>query len=147
MAVATRRHVYSILDGKGEIGTAQVFSNHALPADASSFNNGLKVLIEPLITGTIESWGYWTQEGTDASTPAVNSDRQEKASFTFNDADTFQMLLSIPTINEGIFIPGTKDVNFSNPDVAAFVTSMLANATTQRAIDLVSVAKGKEVFK
>lgn len=147
MAVARRRHVYSIKDGKKEIGVVQIYSDHLLPADAASFNNSMKLLLEPLITGTIEAWGWFTQEGTDSTPPAVNSDRQEKASFTFNDDDTFTLLVSIPTINEGIFIAGTKDVNFSNPDVSAFVTSMLNNATTQRAIGLASVNKGKEVFK
>lgn len=147
MAVARRRHVFSITDGKKQIGTVIIHTDHILSADAESFNDNMKIAIEDMITGTVSDWGYYTSRGTDATAPAVNSDRQEKGAFTYTDDDTFAMLVSIPTFNEGLIIAGTDNINLAAPSVSTFVTLMLAEATTERGIGLATIQKGKEVFK
>lgn len=147
MAVARRRHIYSILDGKGKTGVVIIHSDHVLDADAGTFNDNVKIALEGLITGTIEEWGLYTSRGVDPTNPAVNSDRQEKGAFTFKDDDTFAMLVSVPTFDEGLIIAGTDNINLSAPAVSAFVSLMVADGTTARAIGLDSILKGKEVFK
>src|SRR3972149_1428064 len=61
--------------------------------------------------------------------PGTTADVQEKARFVFRTVGGFFKSISLPTFVESLFSAGSKDVDLTDTDVAAFVTAMIAGIT------------------
>lgn len=117
---------FSISDAKGDISTVTVQVPESTSyEDAVLFGQQMAGLIEPLVNGTLRSVTVTIPVAfTPWSLADAASDIQEKAAFGFRTVNNFIKRLSIPTILESIFNLGSKDVDTTDPDVAAFVTAM-----------------------
>lgn len=118
-------------------------------------------LINPLITGHLESVGVTVDVDVSGFTNAVSSvlaDVQEGAEFLFKSADSFIKRLTLPTFDETKLTSGGagSDVNISDAAVIAFEAGMLAGLTpdavnffdvqTSHGEDLTSLNKAVQKF-
>jgi len=118
-------------------------------------------LINPLITGHLESVGVTVDVDVSGFTNAVASvvaDVQEGAEFLFKSADSFIKRLTLPTFDETKLTSGGagSDVDTSDAAVLAFEAGMLAgltpdsvnffNVQTSHGEDLTSLNKAVQKF-
>lgn len=130
--------IFSFRDEKNERSTTEVnLPSGTAFADVTLFATEMTQLIEPLITGTIERVGIaFTVDISGlglGTTAAAGSDVEEGARFQFGTAGGFNTSMRVPTIDESIILPGTREVSQVDADVAAFLTAM------ETGIDLVGV--------
>jgi len=118
-------------------------------------------LINPLITGHLESVGVTVNVDVSGFTNAVASvisDVQEGAEFLFKSADSFIKRLTLPTFDETKLTSGGagSDVDTSDAAVLVFEAGMLAGLTedlvnffpltTSHGEDLATLNKGVQKF-
>lgn len=122
--------IYSIKDEKGKLSSTEVnLPTSTAFADVVRFAGAMAQAIEPLVSGSIERVGVAyivalsTITGLKA-TPAANSDVEEGARFGFKTVNNFVTAMRIPTFREDFVQAGTREVDTTDPDVAAFVTAM-----------------------
>lgn len=122
---------FTISDAKGDQSTFSIpIPNATDPTDMIEFAQEAAQLLEPLINGTLRDVHIVMPVNfTPWSVPSALSDLQEKARFVFRTVGGFVKHLSLPAVVESIFSPGSKNVDLSNPDVAAFVTAMTDGIT------------------
>lgn len=120
-------------------------------------------LINPLVNGHLVS-GSVTLEadisGLVNAAAAAIADVQEKAAFVFASVDGFLKTITLPTVVETIFgsSGGSKQVDVTNTDVAAFITAMEdgfddgggtpveVNPTTSHGEDLITLRKAEQAW-
>lgn len=117
----------TISDAKGEQSVVSIPLPTATSiTDASLFAEQVIPLIEPLVNGALRDARLSVPiPYTPWIATASISDVQEKARFAFRTVNDFLKLISIPSVVESIFSPGTKNVDTTDTDVAAFVTAMV----------------------
>lgn len=116
----------SIEDGKGETGSFVVFlPSTATLAEVETFWAGFDNLISAIVTGGNIRATLNIPLDPLAIAASATSDVQEKAYAAFADAENFLKSIAIPTIDEAVFLAGSKLVDLANVDVAAFVAAML----------------------
>lgn len=122
--------IYSIKDEKGKRSTTEVnLPESTAFADVVLFAGAMAQIIEPLISGSIERVGIAFILALSSitglkATPAANSDIEEGARFGFKTLGNFTTALRIPTFREDFVTVGTREVDTTDADVAAFVTAM-----------------------
>ncbi len=129
--------LYTIRDEKGEESTTTVnlpssvtFSNVVL------FAGEMAKLISPVITGAITRIGIAftvTLPSGLRTNPLSNSDVEEGGRFQFRTENGFHTGLRLPTFNEAMITAGSRVIDQSAPEVAAFIAAM------QSGIDLSGV--------
>lgn len=126
----------SISDAKGDQSLVTIpLKSTTTVANAIDFAEAIIPLIAPLVNGVLRaaevsipvSYTPW---------PAVASiaDVQERARFSFRTVNGFLKHLSLPTFLEGLFSPGTREVDLTDTDVAAFVTAMTDGLTVNATV-------------
>jgi len=99
-------------------------------ADAIDFAEAMILLIEPLLAGTLRDARISIGVGfTPWASALSTADVQEKARFVFRTVGGFVKSISLPTFVESLFSAGSKDVDLTDTDVAAFVTAMIDGIT------------------
>lgn len=120
--------LYSVQDEKGKTSTTTINLPSAVAfADATLFAAELAKLINPLIGGAITRIGIAFTVALPAglrASPLANSDVEEGARFQFSTTNGFFSGMRIPTFLESFITAGTKDVDLTDTDVAAFVAAM-----------------------
>lgn len=121
---------FVIRDAKGDKSTVEI----PIPDSVALTNLAPAVvamtdLIADLMTGAIERAGVTLDvDISSLALPGIAglvSDVQEKAAFAFRTVDGFIKRLTLPTVDESIlFLPGSREVDVTDTNVAAFVTAM-----------------------
>jgi hypothetical protein len=128
--------VYSVTDGKGDSSPITInLPSSTSPADAVAFAQTMWPLVNALITGgNVVGRISFDVSGLTSGNPVGSSDVQEIAKFTFGTAiaNVFKTL-GLPTFLETKMAAGTKYVNQSDTDVAAFITGMVSGVDTSGA--------------
>jgi hypothetical protein len=147
MANAGWIHTYSFEDAKGQIGTVTLYSNHALEADALSASETLRSDISAMTGMAFRQHTLTRVVATGTTAPQASSDREEKGSFNFTDADGRAVVISIPGFLESQVIAGTKNVDLTALTVANFISDLTGeDFTNARAIDIVAIKSAVEKF-
>jgi hypothetical protein len=122
---------YTLQDAKGDKSTVIVpIPDGTDFDDIIEFVQEMADLLDPLTNGTLVDAGFTMSVAfTPWAVASAIADVQEKARFVFRTVGGFVKSLSLPTILEDIFLAGSKDVDTSDPDVAAFVTAMVDGLT------------------
>lgn len=147
MAVAPWVHTITLEDGKAQKGTVTAYSDHATEALALTASNELRNAVVALSGMALRehTLSRIVVSGTDA--PASGSDREEKGSFNFRDADGRAVIMSIPGFLEVNVIAGTKNINTSALTVSDFTSAVIDGGfTSNRAIDIVALNSAVEKF-
>lgn len=122
---------YRISDAKNDSSTVMIpLPDTVAIADLTTYVQDLAAIIQPLVNGTLLEAGFAV--GVDVvpwNVAAGISDVQEKARFVFRTAGGWLKSLSIPSVVESIFHPGSREVNQADPAVAALVTAMVDGIT------------------
>ena len=153
--------IFSIVDEKGATSTTEI----RLPvttawADVLGMAAALPPLIDALISGAITRVGIvfdFTLTGGVKLAALAGSDVEEGARFQFRTENNFFTHLRIPTFLESLIVAGTREVDLTDSDVAAFVTAMedgidLAGAapivepSDSRGEDIVALVSAQEQF-
>lgn len=129
--------VYSIRDEKGAVSTTEI----NLPAatsfhDVAIFAGQMALIINPLIRGAITRIGVCYMLTLPAglrTTPLTGSDVEEGARFQFKTSNGFYTSNRIPTFDESLVIPGTREVDLLDPNVSAFYIGMNLGLNTSGA--------------
>lgn len=118
---------FSIRDGKGDISTIEIpFPDATVVTDLPLLVAALGDLIDPLLSGGLAGAGF----RVDVDVPGFSAvagtlaDVQEKAEFAWRVGTKWLKRLNLPTFIETFFLPGTKEVDTTDADIAAFVTAM-----------------------
>lgn len=116
----------AIGDAKGDVSTVTIpIPSSTSMNDAYLFAQEIAKLVEPLVNGTLRSLRVnFEVPFTPWAVASSIADIQEKARFSFRTVGNFLKSISLPTILESIFTPGSAQVDTSDADVAAFVTAM-----------------------
>jgi hypothetical protein len=156
--------LYSVLDAKGQSSTMEVNVPSSVTfANIVLFASEVAKLIHPLMTGQITRIGVAFTVALPAglrAAPLANSDVEEGARFQFGTSGGFYTATRIPTIDESIILPGTRQVNTANAAVAALVTALrdglnlvpvggtaTVSASDSRGEDITSLASAVEMFQ
>lgn len=146
----------NVVDAKGDPSTIEIPFPAATPyAAINALVPAVAALINPLVLGGLRSAGVKIEipVPTWGDTALLVSDVQEKAEFAFRGVNGFLKRLNLPTFDEAFFIPSSKNVDLSDPDVAAFVDMMTDGITVSstlcqpcdiRGDDLVVLEKARE---
>lgn len=95
-------------------------------ADAQRYGEEITLLLAPLVNGALRDARLSVPINYVPYDPVASiADVQEKARFSFRTTNDFLKSISIPTFVEGFFVPGTKEVDTTDPDVAAFTTAII----------------------
>lgn len=70
-----------------------------------------------------------SQIGSAQFVPDADSDVEEGALFNFRTLSNFFTRSRIPTFDEAKLVPGTDDVDLTDPDVAAYTSAMLTGVS------------------
>jgi len=120
--------VYFVMeDAKGDQSTVVVdLPGATTPTNANAFRAAMQALIGDLTNGRMVNAGvrYDISDPLLGVGAALDSDVQEKAFFAFRSVGGFLKTLTVPTILESLFVPGTKLLDQSDADVGAFITAM-----------------------
>lgn len=123
--------VYTVSDAKGDQSTFSIpVPDGTSLTDLLDFAQDMTALLQPLINGALRDV-HFVIPVSFVSWPAASSlsDIQEKARFAFRTVNGFLKHLSLPAVVESIFAPGSRSVDLSDTDVAAFVTAMVDGIT------------------
>ena len=122
---------YRIADAKNDTSTVMIpLPSTVAITDLNDYVTDLAAIIQPLVNGTLLEAGFAVGVSVVPWPIAAGiSDVQEKARYVFRTAGGWLKSLSIPTVLESIFSPGSREVDTSDPDVAAFVTAMVDGIT------------------
>jgi hypothetical protein len=146
----------SIRDSKAK--TSHYFVNIPVAtslANATFFAQAVATLSDVLMGGQITSLGLCYRldlPGGLKASPLANSDVEEGARFGFLTENLFSTRLRIPTFLEDYIVPGSKEVDLTDPDVDALVTLLVdgdiqnTEACDNREDDIESVAVARENF-
>ena len=123
--------LFRIMDAKGETSTFTIpVASTVTLANLPAYVQAVADLLEPLSNGTLVEAGFTVPVPiTPLALAAPISDVQEKARFVFLTVGGFLKSLSIPSVVESIFSPGSRDVNTADPAVAALVTALTDGLT------------------
>lgn len=124
---------YYIEDGKSDESPLTInLPSGTSAADAVAFAQTMWPLVDALINGgNVVAKVIFEVPGITSSNPIGSSDVQEIAKFVFNTANTIaKKAMGIPTFIESKILPGTKLVDTTDVDVAAFVTAMVDGLDT-----------------
>lgn len=155
--------LYTIRDGKGQQSTTEmnVPDSFAL-ADVILFARGAAGFIDDMIGGQLVRIGIAVNLDLPPGikvTPQSTSDVEEGARFQFRTAGGFGTSMRIPTFQEANLVPGTTQVDLTDPNVAPFVTMMesgidvdltagvrLITPSDKREDDIVTLDSAREQF-
>ncbi len=156
---------FTFADRKGKNSTTiiNIPSNTAMP-DAIIFGQQMALLIDPLITGTIQRVGVALTvdiSGLGLNTVAADAaDVEEGGFFQFLTNGGFRTSNRIPTFDEAKVTVGGTDINQVDTDVAAFLTAMesgldlvpsggsgVVSPTDGRDDDITSTEVAREAFQ
>lgn len=114
-------------DAKGEQSVVAIpLPTGTSITDARLFAQQLIPLVEPLVNGALRDARLSVPVPfTPFAATASISDVQEKARFALRTANGFLKSISLPSVVESIFSPGTKNVDTTDTDVAAFVAALV----------------------
>jgi hypothetical protein len=147
---------FNIVDAKNESSTVEIEFPSATPVGVlAAAVPAVAVLINPLVQGGLKSAGFKVEVDvpTWGAGALLVSDVQEKAEFALRGVNGFLKRLNLPTFDEAFFTPTTKNVDLSDPDVAAFtdfltdgitVSATLIQPTDIRGDDLVTLESATE---
>jgi len=158
--MATIQAYYTIVDGKGEESTVTIdLAPATTPTNAQAFAQAMHTVINDLITGGVTNYGIRINVPVTGDFANPYADIQEKALFVFRSAGGFIKRVSIPTINEDLFLTGTKLIDLTDLDVVEFVNGMVdgldvssfggtgtIQPTTSHGEDLVEVTTAREAW-
>lgn len=134
---------FTITDGKGEQSTLGIhLPSGTTVADAQTFVSGMDNLLAAIIDGGIAQASVTVPLSTEflLSAAGVNSDVQEKALFVWKAINSASKAsLSVPTILESVFVAGSKLIDVTNVDVAAFLAAMLNGITGISPVNIADV--------
>lgn len=154
---------YNISDADGETSrtTLDIDPTNMTLADIPGIAQNGWDIINPLITGHLESVGMTINVDTSGFTNAVASvlaDVQEGAEFLWKSANGFIKTFTLPTFDEAKFTSSGagSDVNTADAAVLAFEAQILAGltpnavdffpVTTSHGEDLTTLTKGVQKF-
>lgn len=147
MGLATWIHTVSMEDGKGQIGTVTAYSDHGTEVEALTATNELRNAVVALSGMALRQHTLTRVVASGTSAPATTSDREEKGSFNFRDADGRAVVMSIPGFLEVNVIAGTKNINTAQVAVSDFTSAIIDGGfTNSRAIDIVALTSAVEKF-
>lgn len=136
--------LYSIRDAKGSTSTSQVNLPTGLDFDnAVTFAGSMASLIDDLIGGQIVRVGIAFEvdlPGGLQSSPSASSDVEEGARFQFRTSGNHFTGIRIPTFLESFLQSGTKFVDTTATEVAAFVNAMISGIDVDPGAPVVVVA-------
>lgn len=155
--------LYTIRDGKGQTSTMEIALPSTLTlAKAIAFAGDMALLINNIITGAITRIGIALMIDLPSglrATPLTTSDVEEGARFQFRTNQGHYTSLRIPTFSEGKIVPGSRQVDLTDGQVAAFVTGMvngididptagtdIVQPSDKRNEDIVALVSAKEQF-
>lgn len=116
---------YTVADEQGALATIDIEFPVDTPLDdLPLLLQAFSDLIEPLVYGGLQQAGFLVPVDITWPAASVNSDIQEKAEFTFTTELGNTKTLNLPTILEGYFRTGSKYIDQTDPDIAAFVTAI-----------------------
>jgi len=118
---------FTIRDGKDDKSVIEIpFPDATLVTDLPLLVSAFGQLIDPMLNGGLAGAGFRVDVDVPSFSPLAGTlaDVQEKAVFAFRTANNFLKRLGLPTFNETLFVPGTKEVDATDTDVAAFITAM-----------------------
>lgn len=118
----------SIQDEKGVTSTTELnLEDSGLPLIQQAFAGEIAKLVDGMTTGAITRVGATFNIPLPSgikTAPQANSDVEEGARFQFRTANGFYSGMRIPTFDESKIVTGTRAVDLTDSDVAAFVTAM-----------------------
>lgn len=122
---------YRIADAKNDTSTIMIpLPDSVAITDLTQYVQDIAAILQPLINGTLLEAGFAVGVNVAPwSLAAGISDVQEKARFVFRTAGGFLKAISLPAVVESIFRPGSREVDTTDPNVAAFVTAMVDGIT------------------
>jgi hypothetical protein len=147
---------FTITDAKGDPSTVDFPFPDATPvAVLAAAVPAVAALLQPLITGGLKTAGFKVEVDVPLFGPVATlaSDVQEKAEFAVRTVNGFLKRLNLPTFDEAFFVPNTKEVDRTDPDIQAFVdfledgitvSATLIQPTDDRGEDLVTVERARE---
>jgi hypothetical protein len=120
---------FVVEDAKGDKSTVEIpIPSTVALAGLAPAVVGMADLISDMMTGQILRAGVTLDvDISSLGLPAIAgalSDVQEKAAFIFRTVGGYLKRVTLPTIDEGIFAAGSREVDLTNASVAAFVTAM-----------------------
>lgn len=151
---------YTVEDEKGIKSTFRIkFPTTTDIAVLKEFARTTGTMVDGLITGRIVdvSIGVGVEDlpGGWKAAPLANSDVEEGARFSFRTAVNSVTGFRIPTFDEALIVPGTKEVDVANEDVDDFVQRIIAGQTVglinvspsdDREEDIVALDGARESF-
>lgn len=121
-----------IQDAKGMTSRVEIpFPNNVSLSALQTNIPSIAGLVQDLVTGGLVGAGFTVNIDLSAASgdfsgwgpvASLASDVQEKAEFVARTVNGFLKRINLPTIDEGIFIPQSPEVDMTDPAVAAFVT-------------------------
>lgn len=126
---------YRVQDAKGDTSTITIpIPDGTLITNVAGYVTAMSSILEDLINGTLVEAGFAvTVPVTPWALAAPISDVQERARFVFRGINGFLKSISLPSVIESIFSPGSREVNRADPAVAAFVTAIVDGITVSGA--------------
>lgn len=118
---------FTIRDDKGDKSTIEIpFPDATAVTDLPLLVDAVGQLLDPLISGGLAGAGFRVEATVTGFPSAAGalSDIQEKAEFAFRTVTNFVKRLNIPSFIETFFLPGTREVDTTDADIAAFVTAL-----------------------
>lgn len=153
--------IFTIEDEKGAFSTTEIRLPTATAwADVLLMSAALVPLIDALIAGAIRRVGIvfdYTVVGGIKLSPLAGSDVEEGARFQFRTENNFFTHLRLPTFLESLIVAGTREVDLTDADVAAFVDAMvdgidlpdaapIVEPSDSRGEDIVALTSAQEQF-
>lgn len=128
-------NIYFLVEeaGSTDLGRIEIpFPSTISMADAQDLVTAILPILYPLLNGRIAQAGV--SFGLDIGASGLNvtaaiADLRDKARFAFSAsgaAGIFPKLMTLPTYNEDYTLPGTKELDITDPDVDAFVDLMVS---------------------
>lgn len=99
--------------------------------DAQELVTALVTILDPLLNGGIKGAGVSFELSVGSGLPTITNalaDLRDKARFSFiasGAAGVFPKILRLPTYDESYTLPGTKELDLTDPDVDAFVDAIV----------------------
>lgn len=118
---------FNIEDDKGDVSTVEIpFPSATTITDLPLLVQAFGDLIDPLVSGGLRDAGVRMSVSVTGFPTAAGSlsDVQEKGEFVFRTVNGFLKRLNLPTFVETLILPGTKEIDQADTDVAAFITAM-----------------------
>jgi hypothetical protein len=146
--------IYTIYDAKARKSTHSVWLPGATTlANAQAFADAYSELLDAVIDGKIARVGIvFEAELGDVKADAVAGCDVENGALFIYDAGAYTFRHRVPTITPTLIVPTSRDVDTSDPDVAALIAALITGLDgvapcEHRETDIDALKSARELFQ